>query len=156
MSVIGRERKCDHPGCTARMPNAKWERIRKGTGWFSSFKEGTDYCPDHVPDWVPAWRERREATSHEAYLYLEQRVKAKGEPYVSDAMLRATARDVQVACQQCGLLEPPDLPGWSSDWITLCCEVRDHHVRETGHQVAVGLWLGAVYGPEREEGNGDH
>lgn len=68
-----------------------------------------------------------------------------GEPY-GGVSLRYTARDIQVACQECGALPSPDLMGWSGDWLTLCQDAR-RHALGNGHQVAVSLWLGAIYSP---------
>lgn len=83
------------------------------------------------------------------YEQLAGLVKARGEPY-GGATLRHHARDVQVACSACGKLPAPGLHGWATDWLTLCQEVRAHALRE-GHEIAVSLWLGAVYGPVAPE-----
>lgn len=73
-----------------------------------------------------------------------------GEPY--DGMtLQCTGSRPQVACRQCGEVSPGQLHGWSSDWMTLCQEAR-HHALDKGHEVAVSLWHGAIYGPLRKEG----
>ncbi len=75
-----------------------------------------------------------------------------GEPY-GGVSLRYTAKGIRVACQECGELPSPDLMGWSSDWLTLCQDARRHALGE-GHQVAVSLWLGAIYGPVAESAGG--
>lgn len=73
-----------------------------------------------------------------------------GQPY-DGVTLRHTGRRPQVACRQCGELEPLGMAGWASDWLTLCQEVRAHALEKgEGHEVAVSLWLGAVYAPVRE------
>lgn len=48
---------CQHPDCTAEIPDHKWGQIR-AEGWFRQ-RDGTVWCPLHVPDWVPQWRARR-------------------------------------------------------------------------------------------------
>lgn len=77
---------------------------------------------------------------------LARRIRAEGEPYHGD-LLRDTANTASVVCQSCGPLPPPHTHGWTSDWITLCHDVMDH-AKETGHQVAVESWHGAIYGRE--------
>lgn len=139
---------CDEPGCEASFRSNKWEKVRASDqGWFFSFRDETSWCPEHVPDWVPAWREGRKARSAAAYLEMEKRIKATGEPG-EGTMLRAAVTTPEVACQDCGPLKAPPR-GWSADWDAVSRQAM-RHVLETGHQVAVSLWHGAIYGPERE------
>lgn len=79
------------------------------------------------------------------YEQLAGLVESRGEPY-GGVTLRRIARDVQVACSACGELQAPGPHGWATDWLALCQEVRAHALEE-GHEVAVSLWLGAVYHP---------
>lgn len=77
------------------------------------------------------------------------RVRRDGKPYVGGTSLRESADKSAVVCETCGPLPADGLPGWISDWITLCGAARGH-VLEAGHRVAVESWRGAVYGPEEE------
>jgi hypothetical protein len=77
----------------------------------------------------------------------------RGKPYTFGTWLRHTAHLAQVICQECGVLPLPyEIPEFSPDWMTLCQEARDH-ARETGHEVAVTQWNGAIYGPEAGAGD---
>jgi hypothetical protein len=93
-------------------------------------------------------------TMSKEYEKLSGKVMSHGQPYGGES-LKWQAGEVQVTCRQCGSLLPrqakaaePGLHGWSSDWLTLCQEGRRHALEAgAGHDVALGLWLGAVYAP---------
>jgi len=75
-------------------------------------------------------------------------VRDYGRPYPGGLSLRHTGSRPQVACRECGPLVPPQLAGWTEDWLSLCQEARDHAL-DKGHEVAVSLWNGAIYGPRQ-------
>lgn len=86
-----------------------------------------------------------------AFAVIAYRVHRDGQPYPGGTWLRETAGTSEAVCEECGLLPPlPELPGWTTDWMVLAQEARDH-ARDTGHRVAVQQWQGALYGPERKE-----
>lgn len=78
------------------------------------------------------------------FAVIAYRVRRDGAPYPGGVWLRETASQAQVACEVCGPLVLPELPRWTSDWLTIAGEARDH-ARNTGHRVAVEAWHGAVY-----------
>ena len=58
-------------------------------------------------------------------------------------LLRKGADDGLVECAVCG-----ELPADPGNWIHACHAAMEH-VKETGHEVTVQNWQGAVYGPEK-------
>jgi len=74
---------------------------------------------------------------------LSQAIRIQGEPEEAGAVLKHTAHAPSVICRSCGVL-PSETYRWSEDWLTLCQEAR-RHALENQHQVAVGLWNGAIY-----------
>jgi hypothetical protein len=78
------------------------------------------------------------------YEEIAGRIRAEGQPYHGD-QLKTTAGCSDIVCAVCGAL-PADLHDWTSDWIHLCHAAMEH-ARETGHEVAVTSWHGAIYGP---------
>lgn len=83
---------------------------------------------------------------------LAAQVRERGEPY-DGITLRHTAGQARVACRQCG--SPPEghLEHWAQEWLALCQQARRHALaRGQGHEVAVSLWLGAVYVPVGADG----
>lgn len=79
------------------------------------------------------------------FAVIAHRVHQHGKLYPGGRWLKETAGKAEVVCESCGLLPVTGLPGWTSDWLTLAGEARDH-ARDTGHRVAVQSWYGAVYG----------
>jgi len=80
-----------------------------------------------------------------AFDVLRHRVKHYGLPF-EGTYLKYTGGETAVICEQCGELEVHGLREVIEDWITLCTTAM-HHAEETGHQVAVSRWSGALYGP---------
>lgn len=93
---------------------------------------------DHEHDHVVC--DRQPADGTEAVLSARIRELSTRAP---GPWLKASAHSSTLACKTCG-----PLPGADdiSDWMTLAQEARAH-VQDTGHQVAVDSWNGAVYGP---------
>lgn len=54
-------------------------------------------------------------------------------------------------CDKCGMLSPTWSHGWSSDWLTLASQARDHAKENWGHNVVVALSRMALYSMEAKD-----
>ena len=84
-----------------------------------------------------------------AFEVIAYRVRRDGRPNPAGHWLRHVAGRHALVCKECGPLPDAVMPGWTSDWHLLCGDAIDH-VKETGHQVAVESWHGAVYGLDED------
>lgn len=77
-----------------------------------------------------------------SYDGIERRVREHRRESAPGINLRADASTGSIVCQQ-GCHLPPASGSWLHD-----CHVAMNHARDSGHNVAVEGWQGAMYGPE--------
>jgi hypothetical protein len=132
-----RWRRTDIPDSAEGVPIAPGVRVRLMSTGDHMLPDGSTRSGALIAVWV----DDPDITSFEA---LAGWVHRNGSPR-DDELVQASAHRVTVICQACGALDGATPAGTSSS----LARTAEDHVRDTGHQVAVGQWRGAIYGPQK-------
>jgi hypothetical protein len=71
----------------------------------------------------------------------------QAKPY-DGVLLRYQNSQAVAICDHCEVLRPTWGYGWTSDWLTLAGQARDHVASHPGHRVGVSMRHDALYAGE--------